>query len=352
MLEQETARQLPTPGRRFESFRGLWSPMKVVLQLTYPFILFAALTACDTSKSLDIKKTFAHITASESILDLQSHPAFSGFGQYLLPWDNRAYDKKLLLKDISTLLPYHSHVDTDAVIAPINHLIDEVNVGKIIFYDFYTVQQKQEDPSKENTGLFFFRGRPGAPVAILCPGGGFSYVGSLHEGFPHALQLCNQGYNAFVLKYRVGSQQLATADLAAAISYIFENAEMFEVSTEDYSLWGSSAGARMVASIGSYGTSAFNGDDLPKPGTVVMAYTGHSDYSTGEPPTFVVVGENDGIASPSTMERRVNALRKAGVKVEFHKYKNLGHGFGLGIGTSAEGWIEDAIRFWESNRSE
>jgi acetyl esterase/lipase len=108
----------------------------------------------------------------------------------------------------------------------------------------------------------------------------------------------------------------------------------------------------MVASIGSYGTSAFNGDDLPKPGTVVMAYSGHSDYSTDEPPTFVVVGENDGIASPSTMERRVNALRKAGVEVEFHKYQNLGHGFGLGIGTSAEGWIEGAIRFWESHRSE
>jgi len=341
--------------------------MKRVLQLTFPFILFAALTACNTSKSskneqkedivpemasMTVEKNFAHITASESILDLMNHPAFSGFGQYLLPWDNRAYDENLLLKDISTLLPYHSHVDTDAVIAPINHMIDEVNDGIIIFYDVYTPQQKQEDPSKEDTGLFFFRGRPGAPFAILCPGGGFSYVGSLHEGFPHALELCTQGYNAFVLKYRVGSQRLATDDLAAAISYLFENAEMFEVSTEDYSLWGSSAGARMVASIGSCGTSAFNGDDLPKPCTVVMAYTGHSDYSTDEPPTFVVVGENDNIASPSTMERRVNALRKAGVEVEFHKYQNLGHGFGLGIGTSAEGWIEDAIRFWESHISE
>jgi hypothetical protein len=24
----------------------------------------------------------------------------------------------------------------------------------------------------------------------------------------------------------------------------------------------------------------------------------------------------------------------------------VGHGFGLGQGTSAEGWIEDALRFW------
>jgi acetyl esterase/lipase len=47
------------------------------------------------------------------------------------------------------------------------------------------------------------------------------------------------------------------------------------------------------------------------------------------------------------MERRIAALRRAGTEVEYHKYQNLGHGFGLGIGTSADGWIDDAIRFWE-----
>jgi len=25
----------------------------------------------------------------------------------------------------------------------------------------------------------------------------------------------------------------------------------------------------------------------------------------------------------------------------------LGHGFGLGTGTNAEGWIDEAVRFWE-----
>jgi len=64
-----------------------------------------------------------------------------------------------------------------------------------------------------------------------------------------------------------------------------------------------------------------------------------------DPPTFVVVGDSDGIASASTMERRVNSLRSAGVDVEFHIYRNVGHGFGLGIGTNAEGWLDDAARF-------
>ena len=102
----------------------------------------------------------------------------------------------------------------------------------------------------------------------------------------------------------------------------------------------------MAASIGSYGAAPFGGDRLPEPATVVMAYTGHSDYASAEPPTFVVVGEQDGIASPAVMERRVAALRKAGTEVEFHRYKEIGHGFGPGIGTSAEGWLELATRFW------
>jgi predicted esterase len=78
-----------------------------------------------------------------------------------------------------------------------------------------------------------------------------------------------------------------------------------------------------------------------------MAYTAHSDLSINEPPTFVAVGEQDGIAPPSAMERRIAALRRAGTEVEYREYPNLGHGFGPGTGTSAEGWLVDAIRFWE-----
>ena len=102
----------------------------------------------------------------------------------------------------------------------------------------------------------------------------------------------------------------------------------------------------MAAAIGSHGAARFGGDALPKPSAVVLAYTGHADYAAQEPPTFVVVGEQDGIAPPAAMERRIAALRRAGTEVEYHKYPNLGHGFGLGTGTSAEGWIDDAIRFW------
>ena len=232
----------------------------------------------NTDKSLveerNVKGIFAHITTNDSVRDIVNHPAFKGFGQYLLPWDNGTNHNNTPLSNVSSLLPYHNHVDPNIVVGAINHMIDESNGGKTIFYNFYTEQQKQENPTKESTGLFFFRGKPGAPFAIVCPGGGFSYVGSLHEGFPHAIELSKRGYNAFVLKYRVGGELRATEDLAAAIAYVFRNAQTLGVSTQGYSLWGGSAGARMVGNIAFSGVTRYGGGNLPKPATVVIAYTG------------------------------------------------------------------------------
>lgn len=290
------------------------------------------------------------LKTDSTIGDILDHPAFSGFSRQILPWDGRSYDRSMSINEIGSLLPYHSHVEPGTVVGALNHMIRHANSGKIIFYDIYPEAGKRAQPTRENTGLFFFRGKPGAPFAVVAPGGGFAYVGSVHEGFPYAAEIVNKGYNAFVLKYRAGQGgRIATEDLAAAISFIFSNAETLGVGTHDYSLWGSSAGARMAASIGSHGVAAFGGDNLPKPSTVVMAYTAHSDIASGEPPTFAVVGAQDAIAPPTAMERRVGALKRSGTEVEFHVYDCLGHGFGTGTDTSADGWIADAVRFWEKH---
>lgn len=134
--------------------------------------------------------------------------------------------------------------------------------GDTIFYDIYTEEEKADDPAKEETGLFFFKGIPGERFAVLNAGGAFAYVGAMQDSFPHALELSKQGYNAFALIYRPGAQT-ACEDLSRAIQFIFEHAEELEVNTDGYSLWGGSAGARMAAWVGSYGTAAFGADDLP-----------------------------------------------------------------------------------------
>lgn len=289
-----------------------------------------------------------HLAADGRLADILDNPAFAGFAERILPWAGRRYDPAMPLGQMASLLPYHSAVDTGTVVAALNRMIDDASAGQTVFYDIYSEAERRADPAKAATGLFFYRGRPGAPFAVIAPGGGFSYVGSVHEGFPYAEAISDLGLNAFVLTYRAGQGgQVATEDLAAAITWIFRNAEELGVGTDGYALWGSSAGARMAAYIGSHGPAAFGGADLPKPAAVVMAYTSHSDIAEAEPPTFVVVGERDGIAPPANMERRIAALRQIGTPVEYHRFPNVGHGFGAGTGTSAEGWIAEAVRFWQ-----
>lgn len=291
---------------------------------------------------------YDHLTSTNRVGDIVNHPAFKGFGEMLLPRDDNSGYYNTQLLNVGSIMPYHQNVKPEVVVGALNHMIDVVNDGQTIFYDFYTDGQKQDDPGKQNTGLFFYRGDPNAPFAIICPGGGFSYVGSLHEGFPLASEISKKGYNAFVIRYRIGSGQWATEDLAAAISYIYDNAETLGVSKIDYSVWGGSAGARMAGNIALEGVSAYDGKNLPKPAAAIIAYTGQSSYSGDFSPAFITVAANDGIVNVNTVERRVDNLRKAGVDVEYRRYEKAGHGFGLGTGTDAQGWLDLAVQFWES----
>lgn len=228
----------------------------------------------------------------------------------------------------------------------VNYLGEQAASGSQIFFDIYTEEEKAQDPKKENTGLFFFRGEPGGKTAICSAGGGFVYVGAMQDSFPHALELSKNGYNAFALIYRPGAQT-ACEDLARAIAFLHNHAEELEIDMTDYSLWGGSAGARMAAWLGSYGTQSFGEQEYPRPATVIMQYTGLSEVTGNEPPTYNCVGTRDGIASYRIMEDRISRIKEQGTDAEIQVFEGLHHGFGLGEGTTAEGWINRAIAFWE-----
>lgn len=283
-------------------------------------------------------------TVDTKIEEVISDPVFGEYGRLIFPVDS-GYWSGDTLGDLR--LTWYNNINPDKTVEIVNNLYDRASAGETVFYDLYTEEEKAADPDKEDTGLFFFRGEPGERFAICNAGGGFAYVGAMQDSFPHALELSKMGYNAFALIYRPGAQT-ACEDLARAISFVFAHADELEVDTDCYSLWGGSAGARMAAWLGSYGPAAFGGDDLPQPGAVIMQYTGHSEYTENDPPTFACVGENDGIANWRTMQQRIQALSDLGIPTEFHHYPGLGHGFGLGTGTVAEGWLDEAIAFWEA----
>ena len=324
--------------------------MKALL-ITGGLLLAMLLSACGITQdppqaavSEEGEVTEGTFTVDTPISEVAGDPAFGEYGRLLFP-ANEAYYSGETLGELE--LTYYSHIDPDKTVEIANSLKSRALAGETIFYDMYTDAEKAEDPAKEDTGLFFFKGEPGEKFAVCNAGGAFAYVGAMQDSFPHALELSKKGYNAFALIYRPGAQT-ACEDLARAITFIFEHAEELEVDKDCYSLWGGSAGARMAAWLGTYGPSAFGGGDLPQPGAVIMQYTGLSDYSAEDPPTFACVGDNDGIASWRTMQARLDALSSLGVPTEFHHYPGLGHGFGLGTGTSAEGWLDLAVQFWEN----
>ena len=303
-----------------------------------------------------------YFTRQTNIKDVMNDPAFCNkvkteaeegtqsvwqYGRLMFPVDTGYYSGSTLEE---LALTWYNGIDPDKTVEVVNDLKRRALRGETVFYDIYTEAEKAADPAKRDTGLFFFKGRPGRRFAICNAGGGFAFVGAMHDSFPHALELSKKGYNAFALIYRPGAQT-ACEDLARAITFVFVHAKELEVDTSCYSLWGGSAGARMAAWLGSYGTENFGGKACPRPGAVIMQYTGLSQVFGNEPPTYNCVGTGDWIASYRTMEQRIRAIRANGTDAEIEVFAGLPHGFGLGTGTAAEGWLDRAVAFWERQMS-
>ena len=236
-------------------------------------------------------------TADTPVEAVLQDKVFGDYGRLLFPVDTGYWSGDTLGE---LQLTWYNNIDPEETVEIVNTLWQRAEAGETVFYDIYTEAEKAQDPDKADTGLFFFKGEAGAPFAVCNAGGGFAYVGAMQDSFPHALELSKRGYNAFALIYRPG---------------------------------------------------AFGEEDLPQPAAVVLQYTGHAEYTPEDPPTFACVGESDWIANWRTMERRLQALQDLGIPTEFHHYPGLPHGFGLGTGTVAEGWLDEAVAFWEAQRA-
>ena len=160
------------------------------------------------------------VTWNEStrIDEVTSYPAFGDWGRMIFPVDTGYYSGSTLG---SLRLTWYSNIQPAKTVEIVNYMREKADAGEQIFYRIYTDAEMAVDPWKAGTGLFFFKGNPGAKVAICNAGGGFAYVGAMHDSFPHALELSKMGYNAFALIYRPGSQT-ACEDLAHAIAFIHE----------------------------------------------------------------------------------------------------------------------------------
>jgi hypothetical protein len=60
------------------------------------------------------------------------------------------------------------------------------------------------DVGEAEAGLFFFRGKPGAPFAAISPGGGLAYVGSLEWWAQRLETIVAENDTGKVLSFTVG----------------------------------------------------------------------------------------------------------------------------------------------------
>jgi acetyl esterase/lipase len=248
----------------------------------------------------------------------------------------------------------------------LNFMIDEVNAGATIFHPLYSEQEVERDESRATAGMFFVAGDPDKPLAVVAAGGGFNSVASIQEAFPHARALHELGFSVAILKYRIdpglepggGSPdrferafQRTNDDMAALMALLRENAEQWDLSLDGYSVWGSSAGGMVVSAWGSDGPMGAEAHGFEPPAVIINAYTPPRliKASPSFPPYLAVIAADDELVPVAGVDQLVDDLREEGVEVEYLRFDGGQHGFGLGVGTPAEGWLTDAVAFWKDH---
>lgn len=246
----------------------------------------------------------------------------------------------------------------------------------------YTKEEFEEDPTRAFARIVPFVIGKNAPTVIVCPGGAYQFISYNNEGAEIARALNKRGYNVFMLVYRVGVAARfpnPMLDLARAVNFVKYNAEAYGIDSERLFIFGASAGGHLAAYFGAR-YKDFEGEYLGKrfslrPTGIVLMYplislvTDTHEISRATllglgsteeerldksveliadesyPPTFLWHCEADETALISNSIAFDKKLTELGVKHRFLRFPGGGHGYGTGVGTVAEGWINDAVEF-------
>jgi len=270
--------------------------------------------------------------------------------------------------------------------------------GETYLHDIYTKKEQQEQWDKAYAQYLHFPAKitngQKTPYVIVIPGGAFNRQWGFIEGQAIAARLNNLGYTAFVLYYRVKQEPvlpLAIEDMVNAIRDIESKADLYHIKSGEYMIGGFSAGATLAGEIGSinYGWTVHG---LPKPQAIFLGYTAismkesynlyHSldsnnpmkegiapflrriagptiskDYidaydlpshiDATYPRTYIVANEDDSTVSVQNSKLLDSILTELGVEHITKIGKSGNHSFGLGNGLEVDGWLEEAVAFWQ-----
>ena len=233
-------------------------------------------------------------------------------------------------------------------------------------------------------------GKDNGVAVIICPGGGYSHLAMTHEGADVAKWLNSLGITAFLLKYRLPSDETMVdktigplQDAQRAIQLVRQRAGEWGVDAGKVGILGFSAGGHLASTAGThflqttidnsaqvslrpdfmillYPVISFSDsighrgsrDNLlgthPDP-ALIAAYSNERRVTSQTPPTFIVHAEDDKTVPVLNSLYFYEALVKNGVPAELHVYPNGGHGWGLWNSLSKEQWPDECMRWMESN---
>jgi acetyl esterase/lipase len=227
-------------------------------------------------------------------------------------------------------------------------------------------------------------------AVVVCPGGGYTHLAIGHEGFEVARRLNEMGIAAFVLKYRLPSDETMVdktigplQDAQRAIQLVRQRAEEWGVRTDRVGIMGFSAGGHLASTAGTH----FNRTVIDNPAHISLrpdfmillypvisfadsiGHRGSRDNLIGKspgaekireysnewqvteqtPPAFLVQAEDDRTVPVANSLYFYEALQRKGVPAEMHIYPKGGHGFGLHNMTTKDQWIERLQNWMDAN---
>ena len=190
------------------------------------------------------------------------------------------------------------------------------------------------------------------PAILVLPGGGFRTCSS-REGEPVAMAYYAEGYQAFVLKYTVVTDdpdaviEDSMNDVCEAINFIRTERTSLLCKEGRLALIGFSGGGHLAAAVSTHCRQ--------RPDALLLGYPGivHSNLRAmdcpdipesvdGNTPACFLFGmHGDTVTPPIHLLTFACALEKARVPFELHMFRGKGHGLSLGTSLTCAGFTSD-----------
>jgi acetyl esterase/lipase len=212
--------------------------------------------------------------------------------------------------------------------------------------------------------------KPGAPIVIVCPGGGYSILAEEHEGAEVARRLNKLGAAAVVLRYRVPRRDndkpwiVPVMDARRAVQVVRERANDWNADPKKVGILGFSAGGNLAARVAYSPAEA----DAPRPDFAVMVYPAYL-FEKDKPdsvlrdgpdgvippkgakpvPAFFAHSADDGYPAEGSMAL-AKVLKSLGGSAEVHVWAKGGHGWGATDRCVAARQWTDLLGVWMKDR--